>query len=131
MAMMIRPMHRGSMPFGAPIFFLSVMARMHRISAPVAITCKTKASGNQHNICYIHKTRPAKSDRLLMLFVGVVVVFERMFSSYLICCRDLCPMFCLSVLWGLPLSPGFRLNVAALKCNHIWLYIKETVCLTP
>lgn len=47
MAMMIRPMHRGSMPFGAPIFLLSVMARMHRIRAPVAITLKTKQNKKQ------------------------------------------------------------------------------------
>lgn len=40
MAMMARPMHSGSMPWGAPIFFLSVMARMHRISAPVPITLR-------------------------------------------------------------------------------------------
>lgn len=46
MAMMVRPMHRGSMPFGAPIFLLSVMARIHRMSAPVPITSETKATEN-------------------------------------------------------------------------------------
>lgn len=42
MAMMTRPMHRGSTPFGAPRFFLSVMARMHRMSAAVPITWKQR-----------------------------------------------------------------------------------------
>lgn len=42
MPRMIRPMARGSTPLGAPIFLLSVMARMHSTSMPVPITCSRK-----------------------------------------------------------------------------------------
>lgn len=39
MPRMIKPIARGSTPLGAPIFLLSVMARMHSTSVPVPITC--------------------------------------------------------------------------------------------
>lgn len=48
MAKMIKPMHRGSMPLGAPIFFLSVMARMHRTNEAVAMTFETERMLNRH-----------------------------------------------------------------------------------
>lgn len=48
MAMMARPMHRGSIPLGAPMFLLSVMARMHRMSAPVPITLRNKEEIQPH-----------------------------------------------------------------------------------
>ncbi|TNN87502.1 hypothetical protein EYF80_002219 [Liparis tanakae] len=45
MAMMTRPMQSGSMPLGAPMFFLSVMARMHRINGHHDSQSETNVDG--------------------------------------------------------------------------------------
>lgn len=89
MAMMTRPMHRGSIPLGAPIFFLSVMARIHRMSAPVPITWRSKEEDTVWIQIILHNICP-----LLLL------------CSRLICCSDLCPAS--NLITGRPLASFYR-----------------------